>query len=147
MQVSEVFPHRVPDLYVGRPVILTGRFQGTGPATVRITGRAGGQTRQFNVSLNPDEVAASESARALPAVWARTKIADLADQATFDRNIEVDQEVKQVALEYGLMSSFTSFVAVDSLNRTAGSVGTTIGVPLPLPEGEKYETIDGGGPR
>ncbi|HKW30407.1 MAG TPA: VIT domain-containing protein, partial [Verrucomicrobiae bacterium] len=32
MQVSEVFPHEVPDLFVGRPVILTGRFQVGGSA-------------------------------------------------------------------------------------------------------------------
>jgi Ca-activated chloride channel family protein len=28
MQVSEIFPRQLPDLFVGRPVVLTGRFTG-----------------------------------------------------------------------------------------------------------------------
>ena len=28
MEVSEVYPRQIPDLFVGRPIILTGRFQG-----------------------------------------------------------------------------------------------------------------------
>ena len=68
------------------------------------------------------------------------KIADLADQATYEGGRELAGEVKQVALEYGLMSAFTAFVAVDSLTRTAGDHGTTVGVPVPVPEGVRYET-------
>ena len=39
--VSDVYPQRLPDLFVGRPVIVTGRFTGQAPAAVRVTGRAG----------------------------------------------------------------------------------------------------------
>jgi Ca-activated chloride channel family protein len=38
------------------------------------------------------------------------------------------------------MSAFTSFVAVDSSVRTAGEHGTTVSVPVPVPDGVKYET-------
>ena len=37
MQVSDVYPGRLPDLFVGRPVILTGIFRGHGRTTVRPT--------------------------------------------------------------------------------------------------------------
>ena len=83
--------------------------------------------------------------RALPAVWARMKIADLADQSTYEGGRELAGEVKQVALEYGLMSSFTSFVAVDSMTRTAGAFGTSVAVPVPVPDGVRYETAVQGG--
>ena len=36
LQVSEVHPHRIPDLFFGRPVTLAGRFEGKGPKTIRI---------------------------------------------------------------------------------------------------------------
>ena len=68
------------------------------------------------------------------------KIADLCDRAVWEPNTELPDQVKQVALEYGLMSPYTAFVAVDSLTRTAGDHGTTVGVPVPVPEGVKYET-------
>jgi Ca-activated chloride channel family protein len=43
-------------------------------------------------------------------------------------------------MEYGLMSAFTAFVAVDSMTRTAGDFGTTVVTPVPVPEGVRYET-------
>ncbi len=38
------------------------------------------------------------------------------------------------------MSAFTSFVAVDSLTRTAGVFGTTVPVPVPVADGVLYRT-------
>jgi Ca-activated chloride channel family protein len=68
------------------------------------------------------------------------KIADLADRALTEAAAEVAGEIKQVALEYGLMSAYTAFVAVDSSTRTAGDHGTSVAVPVPVPQGVKYET-------
>jgi Ca-activated chloride channel family protein len=38
------------------------------------------------------------------------------------------------------MSAYTAFVAVDSKTKTAGVYGTTVPVPVPVPQGVKYET-------
>jgi len=137
MQVAHVFPRRLPDLFVGRPVIVTGRFRGRGSTHARITGKVGGKLHEIVLPVDLTE-AASHSA--LPAVWARMKIADLYDQATYDPNPDLPGEIKQVALEYGLMSAYTAFVAVDSATRTVGEHGTTVHVPVPVPEGVRYET-------
>ena len=45
-----------------------------------------------------------------------------------------------MALEYGLMPAYTAFVAVDSLTRTAGDHGVSVAVPVPVPEGVRYDT-------
>jgi Ca-activated chloride channel family protein len=79
-------------------------------------------------------------ARALPAIWARSKIADLADEAAYRPNLDLPQQIRQVALEHGLMSSFTAFVAVDSTRRTAGDHGVTTPVAVPVPDGVRYDT-------
>jgi Ca-activated chloride channel family protein len=68
------------------------------------------------------------------------KIAALADQSTYQPDPELPGAIKQVALDYGLMSAFTAFVAVDSIRRTEGSEGTTVPVAVPVPEGVKYDT-------
>jgi Ca-activated chloride channel family protein len=44
------------------------------------------------------------------------------------------------ALEYNRMSDYTAFVAVDSSEKTAGEYGVTVIVPVPVPDGVKYET-------
>jgi Ca-activated chloride channel homolog len=137
MQVSEVFPRRVPDLFVGRPVILTGRFNGEANVPVRVTGSVAGERLEFAVPTDADGLATH---KALPSVWARMKIADLADQSTYNPNAEWADQIKQVALDYGLMSAFTAFVAVDSSRQTEGMEGTTVPVAVPVPEGVKYKT-------
>ena len=38
------------------------------------------------------------------------------------------------------MSAYTAFIAVDSSKLTAGDHGTSVNVPVPVPEGVKYET-------
>ncbi|KPK45100.1 MAG: hypothetical protein AMJ65_00870, partial [Phycisphaerae bacterium SG8_4] len=73
-------------------------------------------------------------------VWARKKIETLGNQAVYDSNPDLAGEIKQVALEYGLMSSYTAFVAVDSSRKTEGDHGITVAVPVPVPDGVRYET-------
>ena len=135
--VSEVFPRQIPDLFAGRPVMLTGRFSGAGTHTVRIRGRVGADKVELSLPVNLDAPPCRE---ALASVWARMKIADLADQATYSANPFLRSQIKQVALDHNLMSAFTAFVAVDSSQRTAGTQGTTVPAPVPVPEGVKYDT-------
>ena len=138
MDVAEVIPDRLPDLFVGRPVIVTGRFRNTEPTTVRVTGRVGEQVVEATFKVVP--LASDQSEPALSSIWARMRIAQLADRAVWDPNLELAAEVKALALEHSLMSAYTSFVAVDSLTRTAGRYGTTVSVPVPVPDGMLYET-------
>ena len=79
---------------------------------------------------------------AIPAVWARMQIADLANQMTHtdDPHGELPGQIKQVALDFNLMSAYTAFVAVDASRVTEGNQGTTVPVPVPVPDGVKYET-------
>jgi Ca-activated chloride channel family protein len=135
-QVSEVFPRQLPDLFVGRPVILTGRFSGDTMPGVKVTGRIGPE--QVQVKMPGQDPAATHPS--LSRIWARAKIADLATESTYHPDPELPDAIKQVALDYGLMSAFTAFVAVDSSRRTEGNEGTTVPVAVPVPEGVKYET-------
>ena len=144
MRVADVIPARTPDLFVGRPVIVTGRFDGDEPTTIRIKGRAAEGIVEASFDVNPVDPANENEA--LPAVWARNYIAQLVDRATYDPNIELPQQITEIALNYNLMSAYTSFVAVDSKSRTAGDHGTTVNVAVPVPDGVRYDTTvqDGG---
>jgi Ca-activated chloride channel family protein len=136
MQVTEVFPRRAPDLFVGRPVILTGRFTGTERTAIRVSGNVGSE--RTSIALPSD--AATGTHAGLSSVWARMKIGDLADQSAYDLNPELAAQVKKVALDFNLMSAYTVFLAVDSSRRTEGDEATTVPVPVPVPEGVKYKT-------
>jgi Ca-activated chloride channel family protein len=139
-QVTDVYPRTLPDLFVGRPIVITGRYAGETPKGIRIVGRAGGEEQSFAVA--PADESAMVEHKGIASVWARMKIADIADQSIYDSSMaeSAPRQIKQVALEYGLMSAFTSFVAVDSTQRTAGDHGTSVAVPVAVPAGVRYET-------
>lgn len=137
-KVSDVYPRTIPDLFVGRPIILTGRFQGNPAAQVRVAGQAGKEL--IELPIIPTTGLSGANQAGLPSVWARMKISDLSDLAFGDPGSELAEEIKQVALDYGLMSAYTAFVAVDSSRHTEGKVGTTVPVAVPVPDGVRYET-------
>jgi Ca-activated chloride channel homolog len=138
LEATEVLPRRIPDLFVGRPIVLTGRFEGTGRRTVRVTGKA--NANRVELTLPVDFATETETCEAFPSVWARMKIAELADQAAYGWKPFLPRQIKQLALDYNLMSAYTAFIAVDSSVRTAGTSGTTVPVPVPVPEGVNYKT-------
>ena len=137
MSVSDVYPHRLPDLFVGRPLVVTGKYLGT-PSVVTVSGRVAENVRNFEVG-NFDSGAENAP---VAKIWARLRIADLSDrQATAgDPYGEVRSLILGTALEHQLMSQYTSFVAVDSSRRTDGEYGTTVEQALPVPDGVRYDT-------
>ena len=143
MQVEDVYPSRLPDLIVGRPIVISGRYTGEA-ASVRIGGRSVGETVDYEVRVADDQ----KQHQGIAAVWARHKIADLKNQMTQAPELaeQIEQTVLQTALNHNLMSSYTAFIAVDSMTKTDGAFGTTVAVPVPTPEGVQYETtVDNGG--
>jgi len=141
---AELYPERIPDLFHGRPVTIVGRLKGSAELAdgLELTGKLRGRTLRFPVSCEPD----APSATALPWIWGRARIAALAARslgADGGRRDELTAEIRETALEYGLSSAFTAFVAVDSSVRTAGDSGVTVPVAVPVPEGVSYDTTVG----
>ena len=56
---------------------------------------------------------------------------------------DIKEEIINVALEYHLMTQYTSFVAVEKMIVTEGGKPRTIAVPVEMPEGVSYEGIFG----
>ncbi|MBN1972501.1 MAG: VWA domain-containing protein [Sedimentisphaerales bacterium] len=138
LEVTEVYPNKIPDLFVGRPIIVTGRFTGSRDTKIRINGKVGNVDEQIAIAVDLDDEASNHPG--IACVWARRQIETLANQATYDQNAELPVQIKQVALEYGLMSSYTAFIAVDSSRQTLGDHGFTAVVPVPVPYGVRYDT-------
>lgn len=139
MEVTDVYPRTLPDLFVGRPILITGRFKGDACGAITVRGKAG--MNDVTVLVNGDDGASHRPG--LARVWARRAIMDLEDHAMRERVGVPAVEIRDLALRHGLLSAFTAFVAVDSLTRTEGSHGTTVAVPVPVPAGVRYETTVG----
>jgi Ca-activated chloride channel family protein len=141
LRVADVYPAGVPDLLVGRPVVITGKFNGSAQA-IAVRGRAAQSDVAFEVAVaqNAPERAAIRN------IWARLRIEDFARRQTWGDEADggLAAAIRSTALEHGLMSAYTSFVAVDASERTAGDRGTTVYQAVPVPNGVRYETTVAG---
>ncbi len=141
-RVFDVYPKRIPDLHAGRPIVVTGRFDpdasDQGVLEARLTGRLGG--RQVRLPVTTSTRMGGERLE-IASIWARTRIAEsMRDAAREGRPNDARQDVLRTALEYNLVSNWTAFIAVDASRRTEGDSGVTVAVPVPVPEGTRYDT-------
>ncbi len=144
LAVRETFPTRIPELWAGRPIVVFGRYGGSASAhEIRIRGTVEGEPVEWQ--LRADFPASATAHDVLANVWARQKIEDLMQQSFYQGSPAVEEEVTQLALDYRLMSPYTSFVAVDREQPIQDSVDSPVRmpVPIPLPEGAVWEGFFG----
>jgi Ca-activated chloride channel family protein len=146
LPVSDVYPKTIPDLFGAKPVILTGRYMGSGKGTIRLKGKMSG--RDFVREIPVDFSSPQTQHDVLATLWARTRIDDLMSQDFHgaqqgNMKEEVKQSIIQLGLEYRLMTQFTSFVAVEEMIVTDGGQPRRIDVPVEVPEGVNREAAFG----
>lgn len=136
----EVSPVTVPDLFAARPVAIHGKWRGALQGEIVITGRAGGEWYRW--TAKPAEHAASGRNAALEFLWARQRIAELDDDIQLDADDTRIAEVTRLGLEHGLLTQYTSFVAVDEIvRRDSEGRLVTVEQPLPLPAGVENTAV------
>ncbi len=138
LRVRDVYPARWPDLFVGRPLTVIGRFDGNASTPVTIRGQAGGRPLELTVPVQPPPGAAPEHA-GLAHVWARRHLEALSDRQLASDDPTLAAQIRQTALDFGLLSAYTAFVAVDSLQPLEPAPLTTVAQPVPVPEGVSYD--------
>ena len=140
--IVDSYPSVVPDLYLGEPVTIRARASGTflPGAVVRITGNAIGGAWTSELELTGNIQSAG-----VGALWARARIADLADQLRRGANKdETRRAAVKTALTHHLVSKYTSLVAVDKTPvRPAGAGLTSEQVANLMPYGQSGAVIFG----
>lgn len=132
-EAFDVQPARVPDVFAQRPVVIMGKYDGNARGLVHLTGTAGNSS--FSSTLHVAEFPPDPANAALRSLWARTRVTSLTDLEAQAPSEEGPQEITALGLKYGIMTAFTSFVAVDSLVQNPGGMQNTVRQPLPLPQG------------
>ena len=138
LAVADVYPKRIPDLFSAKPVVLTGRYTGSGRGTIRLRGKMAGRDFEREIAVELPE--AEPQHDVLAQLWARTRIDDLMkeDNKELQHGASHDQlreTITQLGLEYRLMTPFTSFVAVEEMIVTDGGEPKRVDVPVEIPEG------------
>jgi hypothetical protein len=129
LPVKDVVPARLPDLFVGQPVVVHGVYDGAGEGEIVLRGRRGGRPWQRTVRVSlPDR---EERHGALAQAWARARIAEL----MLERPPGYGKRGAELALEFRLMSEWTAFVAVEERVVVEGGAKKVVRQPLEMPEG------------
>ena len=146
---DSITPARLPDLFVGAPMVVAGRLGGTAPRSevktedspgIVVTGTAADGSEWTR------RVAAVETADAgLAQFWARGRIRDLEDKyvSTYHGQPEIEQAIVATSVGHSVLSRFTAFVVVDTriVNKTGALKQVT--QPVDLPAGWEEFEADG----
>lgn len=107
--LDDVFTNANGKLSRGEELVLLARTHHDLPDEIEVSGRLGGEqfTRKYDVKADEGAIV-----QAVPKLWAAAHIEHLrADARGLD---SVRGQILSLGLEYGLMSPFTSFLALDS---------------------------------
>jgi Ca-activated chloride channel family protein len=132
-EVYDVEPTGMPDVFAERPVTVYGKWRGK--PTGSITLRGVGGDRSYTRTIDVPGVKPLTDNSALVYLWARNRIASLGDDNLLQSNDRRITEITRLALQYNLLTAYTSFIAIDSEIRRRDGEVTTVTQPLPLPEG------------
>lgn len=139
----DVEPLSVPDVFSERPVIIFGKYRGTPDGSITIKGMNG--EGEYENSLLASTAKELESNVALRYLWARERIRTLSDYAStgYGGNDEYKPAIIELGLKYNLLTTYTSFLAIDNDVRNKEGSTTTVNQPLPLPEGVSDLAVGG----
>ena len=142
LDVDDVYPKRIPDLFSAQPVLIHGRYTTPGSGKIRLIGNIAGKESITEIDVEfPKE---NEENAGLVSIWARTRVNDLMNQMYHGENPGIVEEITNIGLEFRIMTKYTSFVAVEEkITSVDGGPPKTVMVPVEMPEGVSYEGVFG----
>lgn len=139
LDVYDVEPAALPDVMAGRPVLLWGKWRGEPQGAKLILQGYGASGSHTEIVEAP---APDADAVALKHLWARQRIAQLGDEEALMGGQTQREPITALGLKYGLLTQYTSFIAVDQVVRTR-EAAVPVDQPLPLPEGVSKLAVGG----
>lgn len=135
----ESWPARIPDLYLGEPLLISIKAKAL-PGQIGINGRSANKDWQANVNLD-----GGAQRNSVAVLWARRKIAALTRQQRLrDEADSIKSQIIETALTHHLVSKYTSLVAVDvTPARKPGQPLHGTALPTNLPAGWQYGKVFG----
>jgi len=143
VEVAEVYPERLPDLFQRQPLLIFGRISKGHAGRVRLTARAGNDLYETTIAFDASRATFHPG---ITTLWARQRVDELIDRwRESDENgqTEIRATVIAHAIRYRLVTRFTSLVAVEEVVVNPGGQSSTAAVPAELPAGMQMDKVFG----
>ncbi|MHC4663865.1 MAG: VWA domain-containing protein, partial [Planctomycetota bacterium] len=111
-RVRDLAPEKMPALFAGRPVRIFGRYEGTEPLTVRLSGTYLGERKNYTFAFDLENDAVESPD--LPVLWASRRAAALMDEIKLTGNEDLKNEVITIAARYGIVTPYTSYLVTEN---------------------------------
>jgi Ca-activated chloride channel family protein len=113
VQIAEMYPGKLPDLFRGSQVVIVGAYKGSGDSVIRLKGRVGKKTEEL-VYEGTFPKKAGERTFIAP-LYAHRKIGYLLDQIRLHgENKELKDEVVRLSLANGVETPYTSYLVLEN---------------------------------
>ena len=140
--VYDAEPSVPSTMFAQKPIVLFGKWKGEPKGTITITGKKGKE--DYIQEIKAEDVTAYEKGDAIRYLWARMRLERLMDYGYSKDDPSVKEEVTQIGLDYGIMTPYTSFVAVVEEIRNPEGESTDVNQPLPMPLQVSNLSVGGG---
>ena len=120
IEVRDVFPRRIYDVYRGEQVVLYGKYIGGGEKTIKLTGTMKGKRQTFEYKVDFPNDSPDDKNAFVPRLWAGQKVDFLLNEIrkAEKEDQELIQEVTFLAKRYGIVTPYTSYLMInDSCNQ------------------------------
>ncbi|MEO8877723.1 MAG: VWA domain-containing protein, partial [Polyangiaceae bacterium] len=120
--IDRLYPGSLGDLFPADELRVFGRLTGTGPAKLVVDGKDHGVAKHFETPIDPTS---TQSAPFVARSWARARIDEvMGDMREKGETAELKEEVIDLGLAYGIVTQYTSFLAVPEKALTADAAST-----------------------
>jgi len=143
VEVSNVYPERPPDLFAGQPLVIWGEITKGRAGKVHLTAHAGNEPYEAVIPVDESTAAFHPG---ITTLWARQRVEDLMDrwrESDESDRAKIRQNLITHAIQYNLVTRFTSLVAIEEIVVNSGGQSNTAPVPVELPAGMKMEKFFG----
>ena len=115
VELTEIHPIQLPDLFSGEELIVFGRYEAVGRdrnGALSMRGQRSGRTERFSTDVTfPSHELGNDF---IPRLWASRKLGHLARQIRIEgHSAHLEQEIRETALRYGLLSEYTSYLVLE----------------------------------
>jgi Ca-activated chloride channel family protein len=121
VELYDLQPGTLPDLFAGEEMVVFGRFRGTrqDARPVIVRGHRNHAREQFaTVAAFPDEQAANDY---IPRLWAARKAGALSREIRLHgQTVELMAALKELALRYGVLTEYTSYLVQEPVAMVRG---------------------------
>lgn len=142
LPVSDVLPAALPDVFSEKPIVVYGRYATPGKGTVTIRGTMAG--KPWSQTLNVTFPGAAHNNGPISTLWARRQVDHIERHYMMlergqDSQAQSKTAITDLAMEFGIMTQYTSFVAVEQRVINVGGKQRTVHVPVEMTDGVSME--------